>query len=124
MHSYQAAGGGIGAFSFNASTWIIIENNVIKNNTVTSTGELADGGGIYAGCNARIINNIIENNQCINGSNNALGGGVEVQNISGTSCQAILINNTIRDNTLNGASMLMEAGYFYYTPVLSVRTIL
>jgi len=109
-HSYQAAGGGIGALSTNALTWILIENNVIKNNTVTSTGELAEGGGIYAGCNARIINNSIENNQCINETNFAFGGGIEVQKTSGNTCQAILINNTVRNNTINGANTVNGGG--------------
>ncbi len=109
-HSSQATGGGIGALSLGGLHWIIIENNVIKNNTVTSTGELAEGGGIYAGCNARIINNSIENNQCLNETNYAFGGGIEVQKTPGNTCQAILINNTVRYNTLNGANAVNGGG--------------
>jgi len=73
-------GGGISGGPQGDNSWIIIENNIIRNNSVTNTAanSWAFGGGIALVQNAKVNNNIIEFNisQVTYGS--AWAGGIDL----------------------------------------------
>ena len=87
------AGGPVGDIS-----WIIIENNTIRNNSITNTavsGE-AYGGGIFLVENARVINNIIEFNTAQATYGGAYGGGASLIGLQ--TFERYVINNIIWHN--------------------------
>jgi len=78
-------GGGIYANSLGQFYYIIIENNIISNNS--TYGHLSHGGGIrMKDMEGRIINNIIKQNYC----RRLPGGGLSIEG-----CSLQIFNNTI-----------------------------
>jgi hypothetical protein len=71
-------GGGIAGGPINSDSWIIVEYNTIRNNSVTNTVSNggAVGGGISIYCNARVNNNIVEFNKAQATLGTAWGGGI------------------------------------------------
>lgn len=70
-------GAGIGMEETDGEDWVIIENNVIEQNTCVSNAIEASGAGISIYGNARIINNSIINNTCSGYKNStAFGAGI------------------------------------------------
>ncbi|MCD4682499.1 MAG: hypothetical protein K8R86_04365, partial [Bacteroidales bacterium] len=76
--SLNVGGAGIGTGMVDGDHWVIIENNVISNNSSFANAESAFGGGVYIVLNGIIKNNTIENNYCYNAGTMADGGGIEV----------------------------------------------
>ncbi len=112
--SSYANGGGIVA-DLNG-LGLIIENNIIRNNTVTGN-EWSTGGGIgvfdwsYTSY-ARVANNIIINNT-VTDPNTATGGGIE---INGGSNDFFFIGNYINGNTCNGVGWGGGIDFFDCSP--------
>jgi len=96
------SGGGIGSWVSLGKFWLVIDDNVISNNTVIMNGSAAFGGGIFVGTNARICNNIIEYNLCENqaDSSDADGGGVFWETQWGSYDTVYFKNNIVRNNSL------------------------
>jgi len=94
-----ALGGGIAVYADTADFQVIIENNTIRNDTI-STDEWSGGGGLYYGnTEGRIYNNTIINNACFSVNNNVVGGGVTIaQDTTYNYKSVIFSNNTIRGN--------------------------
>jgi hypothetical protein len=57
-------GGGIATEKMQSENWVILENNVIEQNTCISDESEASGGGISIWCNAIISGNDITHNTC------------------------------------------------------------
>ncbi|MCD4683760.1 MAG: right-handed parallel beta-helix repeat-containing protein [Bacteroidales bacterium] len=103
--SFDCGGGGIGSW-YEAGNWLmVVDNNVISNNMCTANAQSACGGGIYVSTNVIIRNNIIEENSCYNAGTLADGGGIEVQQF-GAAITAVINNNTIQNNTVEGNESL------------------
>jgi len=96
----RCGGAGIGAMMETGNYWVIIEENIIKNDTCTANAEYAFGGGIYTTINTTIRNNTIEENYCYNNGEQAEGGGIEVEQLPGTSISTLIDNNNIRNNRI------------------------
>jgi hypothetical protein len=73
-------GGGISGGPQNDNSWIVIEKNIIRNNSVTNTAanSWAHGGGIELVQNARVIKNVVEFNISRATLGSAWGGGIEL----------------------------------------------
>jgi hypothetical protein len=73
-------GGGISGGPQNDNSWIVIEKNIIRNNSVTNAAvnSWAHGGGIELVQNARVINNVVEFNISQATLGSAWGGGIEL----------------------------------------------
>jgi hypothetical protein len=91
----EAHGGGI-CSSGDSSNFIIIEDNIIKQNTIDADSFTA-GAGIRVGTNARIINNLILGNVNTAG-NESYGGGIDVAHGSPPWGSIHVIGNTITNN--------------------------
>jgi hypothetical protein len=106
-------GGGIACDTDDGEGWIIIEDNVVKNNHVIANSYIASSGGIYVGINARIRNNIIEGNLCSCLDGRADGGGIRWDSEPSLLKTVLFDNNIIRNNTVQGYSAL-GAGVMVY----------
>lgn len=76
------SGGGINGGPPGGISWLVIDSNTIRNNSVTNmavSGE-AVGGGISVFVNARVINNIVEFDTAQSTYGAAYGGGVALVN--------------------------------------------
>jgi len=111
-HEELTGGGGIQCGKDYGIFWTIIENNKIVFNTSVAYGYSAVGGGIQTQTNVIIRNNLIEQNTCTNINGPADGGGMEIQNLSGDDGSAIISNNMIRKNRIDGRSILLGGGVF------------
>ncbi len=96
-HSNDAFGGGIGAYSQNANNYII-ENNIVRNNSIITPviTYYSLGGGIYSGTKGkvRIFNNEVKENSIT--APEAWGGGILPANFGGGSY--LICNNIISGN--------------------------
>jgi len=109
-----AVGGGVACYDDISERWIILENNTIIGNTCNATNDFAGGGGVYATCNARIINNIINNNQSSCELSNANGGGLFVINAFGTPDTVYILNNSITENSITAWDDALGGGLMTY----------
>jgi len=116
----EADGAGIGCFHDLIEIWAVIENNTISGNVCNGTN-LAGGGGIFAGCNARIINNRIDNNHIIGQIMHAVGGGIYTGNNSGNSDTIYFLNNMINHNTASSTDFARGGGVFSIDNYLIIR---
>jgi len=98
-----ATGGGIFCGNDGGDFWIIIENNLIADNIVTTDDMNAWGGGISLESHARIANNTIIHNQCNSGMSNAVGGGVCCYSYPGYMSSVEVSDNIIVENEANGS---------------------
>jgi serine/threonine protein kinase len=99
----QSYGGGIA--SFNDSTLIIKNSQIIENTVIASGQQYAIGGGIYSeNSKITLINSIVARNKVVGGQNTtyAAGGGIHSRKDTIT-----LMNSTITDNSIeeNGNSV-------------------
>jgi hypothetical protein len=122
--SLNVGGAGIGTGMVDGDYWVIIENNVISNNSSFANAESAFGGGVYIVLNGILKNNTIENNYCYNAGTMADGGGIEVDQIPGSLIEVVIIKNIIRNNTLE-AERTWGAGIniFYASVTISDNVI-
>jgi len=106
----STSGGGIGAKYGFGSYWIVIADNTIASNSCNSTNEYATGGGIALSYNTRIFNNIISHNS-VSGYQSAqvYGGGMYIAT-NGGNCRAIIEENSITNNSTQGAGIAASAG--------------
>ena len=98
--AFITTGGGINGGFPGDTSWIVIENNTIINNSVTSTTAAGQalGGGIDLVANARVINNIIKSNTVQSNNTTAWGGGVSLGYMGGQPVVQYCIGNTIWNN--------------------------
>jgi hypothetical protein len=103
IHDPQCNGGGIGYWPLTNSTarYVIVENNVIEHNSISSltSGTWLSGGGIHI-VKGRIVENIIKHNS-VSGQSFAGGGGIETNCDDSANRTLVLIRgNTISHNTV------------------------
>ena len=90
-------GGGIYSDAQEEEDWVIIENNIIDGNKVSSNLGGSVGGGIYTCNNARIINNIISDNISQNIANGwSQAGGGQIDGALAWGHIAVISNNLIQ----------------------------
>jgi hypothetical protein len=106
-------GGGIACDTDNGEDWIIIEDNVISNNSVIANSFVASSGGVYIGMNARIRNNIIEWNMCSCPNGRADGGGIRWDSEPSLLKIVVFDHNVVRNNLLQG-DVVMGGGVMVY----------
>ena len=108
--SMISVGAGIiaGAGTPGDMAFVIIENNYICFNTVSTQGiYLCGGGGIAFGCRGRITNNDISYNQVISQNVQGTGGGLSLQYAK----EVILAGNTISHNKIIATSNFEWGGH-------------
>jgi predicted GH43/DUF377 family glycosyl hydrolase len=106
----STSGGGIGAKYGFGNYWIVIADNTIDSNSCNSTYEYATGGGIALSYNTRIFKNIISHNNASGYQNaNVWGGGMYIAT-NGGNCRAIIEENSITNNSTQGAGIAASAG--------------
>ena len=89
-------GGGISVWSLSGYSYVIIEDNVISNNTVS--GSYAEGAGIATANALRLEHNRIENNRAT-GITNGYGGGISIY--ADAVASFVLSANMIRGNVVS-----------------------
>jgi hypothetical protein len=106
-------GGGINSGPPGTKILLIIENNVIKYNTITSAGVHNLGAGIYIGSTCKIEGNIIQNNEILSTTHEAAGGGMLITQVD----SSIITNNIVESNkSLTNSDSFIGAGggaYFW-----------
>ncbi|MGB5287501.1 MAG: hypothetical protein WBN42_03365, partial [Ignavibacteriaceae bacterium] len=115
IHQQSQGGGGICGFNLTSnppnSMYVIVENNIIRNNRCEANDVRAMGGGIFLQCEGRIVGNQIINNEVeyngASGSNQAsFGGGIsciwQVDFISVKIYDNIIANNRALCNNTMG----------------------
>jgi hypothetical protein len=100
--SLICGGVGIGSFSLTGNGWMVVDNNEITNNVCIANAEYTLGGGVFAATNVIIRFNTIENNSCYNDGDQAHSGGIKVQQPTGATITAIIHDNNIQNNTVEG----------------------
>jgi len=111
-HQSAAFGAGICCTMYVQSKWIVIEHNVIADNSNHAVDVIAQGGGIYIGENtgdnielrARVSHNTIENNSCYCDQYRADGGGIKIEGSDGVSSILYFNNNLVKNNYIRGSS--------------------
>ncbi len=110
--------GGFGAIGIFFSDDITILSNIIRGNMCNNLdlGGLGYGGGIHIQkCSPKIYNNIITDN-----STNGYGGGISLYEHAFKDLDAIVINNTVVNNTAKegGGVWIRPPGMYGNVPVL------
>jgi predicted outer membrane repeat protein len=102
----EAYGGGIGTSHEDADYWIVIEHNQIYNNTAVTKYDWSAGGGIYDSYNARIANNVITENTSTSTTDGwGSGGGFSHIDLDGGAANTLIIlNNKFHHNTAESIS--------------------
>ena len=72
--SGAVSGGGINAGPPGNTSWVILENNIIIQNTIT--GQRGAGGGVTLASNAKVYDNTIEHNTGTCSQPSMIGGGI------------------------------------------------
>jgi len=111
-HQTAAFGAGIACTMYLQDKWIVIEHNVIANNSIHTVNSGAFGGGIFIGENtgdnielrARVSYNTIENNNCYSDQHRADGGGIRIEGSDGVSTILSFNNNLVKNNSIRGNS--------------------
>jgi N-acetylneuraminic acid mutarotase len=98
QNSVEVDGGGVAVGPPGNTSWVILENNIISNNSILGTG--GGGGGIQAIGNVKLLNNIIEYNTAESiGDDIIWGGGIFLFNLGIiTNYEWFVIGNIIRHN--------------------------
>ncbi len=101
--------------------WTIIENNMVNNNILFSSGHTAFGAGMAIMINSIIRNNLVEFNTCKNTFHQAYGGGIEIKKLADQAIVSVIENNTIRNNKTEGVNGSFGAGLatFNISPTLT-----
>jgi hypothetical protein len=119
------AGGGIAIAYEQEDHWVVIENNLIDSNWITSGVDTNwnDGGGIWAGNNCRIISNIISNNLAKNLVNTtgiyySDGAGICAYADTSWNKQVFIENNLIQGNSVRnnyswGGGLVVSGTYLF-----------
>jgi N-acetylneuraminic acid mutarotase len=90
-------GGGMSVGPPGNTSWVILENNIISNNSIL--GATGGGGGIGVVGNAKLLNNIIEYNTAESIGESIWGGGIALStNNIPSNYEWSVIDNTIRHN--------------------------
>ena len=113
-HEFIAAGAGIGSVELSGGYWLVVDDNVIENNTSHATGDTewrsAAGGGIYGLTSARVSNNTIQFNECYS-TYAADGAGVEFESMSPNDPRTVhFINNDVQFNMADGDGIAFGGG--------------
>jgi len=111
-HQSAAFGAGICCTMYVQSKWIVIEHNVIADNSNHAVDVIAQGGGIYIGENtgdnielrARVSHNTIENNSCYCDQYRADGGGIKIEGSDGVNSILYFNDNLVKNNYIRGTS--------------------
>jgi len=100
--SIQAFGGGIASLKNSGLRWLVIDSNIISNNTAEANTLASIGGGVFTSDNAIVSNNTIEDNTTICETCDANGGGLG--GYSFLQMEEILYfnDNIVRNNELHG----------------------
>jgi hypothetical protein len=99
-----AWGGGLAALPYNNTSYLILQGNQFKNNTVTANSSTAYGGGMFILSNAILKTNSISDNACtgLENSIQTAGGGIYCIAAQGLSPREIIMeNNTITYNSVH-----------------------
>jgi hypothetical protein len=93
-------GGGIAAGPPGNTSWVVVKNNVIRDNSNTNTNAngQANGGGILITANAIVTENIIEYNTVKSIHQMAWGGGIFLSGDPALPLSQYCINNKIQHN--------------------------
>ena len=100
----MAIGGGLAARPFGNTYWVLLKDNQIAHNMVTTNSQSALGGGVLLSSNAKLTSNDISYNSCVADANSmyAEGGGISLQPGDPTYYREIIMeNNTITHNSLS-----------------------
>jgi len=90
-------GGGISVGPPGNTSWVILENNIISNNSILGAG--GSGGGIGVIGNVKLLNNIIEYNTAESIGESIWGGGIALStNNIPSNYERFVIGNIIRHN--------------------------
>jgi hypothetical protein len=98
-------GAGVGTMLVSGDYWIVLEDNLISNNSAYANTANAFGGGVNITINGILRNNIIENNYCnceVSVGTSVDGGGLEIYGMLGTPIKVYVKNNTICNNQIVG----------------------
>ena len=99
---YEAFGGGIQAADLPEDKMIIIEDNIVSNNSVSGNIWVKGGGIVVAFCHTRICNNIVNNNT-VTGDNiteYTAAGGIWYSTGTQYVCDVSIEDNEVFDNEL------------------------
>ncbi len=99
-------GGGIGTKAEDGDYWIVLEHNQIYENTANTHYDIAAGGGICISYNARVADNVIAENTCTSTSGEATTGGFCHQGLGFANTLIIQnnkIHHNIAQSTSGGA---------------------
>ncbi len=101
-NAFEAFGGGIQGADLPQDKMIIIEDNLVCNNTVTGNLWVKGGGIVVAFCHTRICNNIVKNN-IVTGDNithYTAAGGIWYSTATSYVCDVLIKGNEVFDNEL------------------------
>lgn len=109
----EGSGGGIYAYlDAEGNLLLEITNNLIKGNTITSSGSTCSGAGMDINCHQEavfdITDNIIEDNSSTNTDRQASGVGISFYKLGTNTCY--FADNIIRNNTANGTGARLGIG--------------
>lgn len=107
------AGAGISTTFEMSEDWVILDHNIVDNNSVTAHSQQSFGGGIMVTYNAIMTNNVITNNLSTTSGAYANGGGITYGPVYigqyGTT--GIIKNNIISNNqVVSGSSTAYDGG--------------
>ena len=78
--------------------WVVVEDNIFKNNTVVSHNDEANGAGVYIWSNTIFRNNKVHGNTVSSDASYAIAGGVSIDGTADNPPEIIVDNNIIRNN--------------------------
>jgi hypothetical protein len=105
-------GGGIAVGPAGNTSWVVVRNNVIRDNSNTNTNAngQANGGGIIITANTRVTENIIEYNTVKSIHQMAWGGGIFLSGDPALPLLQYCTNNKIRHNKALSPTGTFEDG--------------
>jgi hypothetical protein len=96
-NEFWCFGGGLSSGPPFIPTFIILEENVFRDNECNGF-DAASGGGAALGSSGRIVNNVFDNNTIISIDGSASGGGLEVQSFPGGPNEVFVKGNVFTHN--------------------------
>ena len=131
-HNHIAAGGGIGRIDDFGENWVIISHNTVEFNQCSTTGSLADGGGMALTGKVIISNNTIANNHTYSLTGAARGAGLFHEGHDFMPDSVIVDQNIIIDNisesvgqyAYGGGIMIWYSKAFITNNTISNNTVL
>ena len=109
----NAWGGGIAVHREAGEQWVVIENNIIRENRAIVDNGIAAGGGSLILGDARIYSNLVENNYCTSESNESAGGGFYCQSLNELPDTLKFPHNTVQNNSVDGKEAASGGGIFF-----------